>query len=401
MAEANDETETTNTCTTATRGGMSFDQLCRGESPYYVCDRVCLVELTHRDTLETAEKKLVEKIENLFLEIQIQKDVRINKFYIGKTFVQKKAKTKILNPLNPNTWRKEGISSRWSDHKANDYGKDGMIVIAVITKEQVPPTKEGKPAVVHQELYTLALEQRLLHYYKITKGDVRLVNKTFTCGNTDKKASAGHALYVAFSCIENTGEEGMENNTESGILSSSFMVNNKEDITSSVASLETIPTYSTESNTTPTAHSFSLEDTTTNCQSVMITPDTNIMHHIPQRENAPTTTGPPQYIPIPVLPISTPQSLQIPPTNITHNACGAPTLMSIVEYTFTQGSPVIDHQFGSIHIPLSAKENEDNEDVVFMGHTCDQDTVYMGSRKRKWLLLSTNPAIFMKKCPMK
>ena len=203
MAEGNNDRRTN--VTAATRGGMSFDQLCRGEAPYYVCDRECLVDITHRDTLETAEKKLVEKIEKLFLEIQIQKDVRINKFYIGKTYIRKTANAKKLDKFNPKTWRKEEISSRWSDHKANDYGKDGMIVIAVITKEQVPQTKEGKPAVVDQEQYTLALEQRLLHYYKITKGDVRLVNKTFTSG-TDKEGSAGYALYVAFSCIASSND---------------------------------------------------------------------------------------------------------------------------------------------------------------------------------------------------
>ena len=43
-----------------------------------------------------------------------------------------------------------------------------MIVIAVITRDQVP---EGAASKVKQKLYTLALEQRLLHYYQITKGD--------------------------------------------------------------------------------------------------------------------------------------------------------------------------------------------------------------------------------------
>ena len=52
------------------------------------------------------------------------------------------------------------ISSRWNDHREEEYGKDGMIVIAVSTRDQVPTTRASK---VKQELYTLALEQRLLH----------------------------------------------------------------------------------------------------------------------------------------------------------------------------------------------------------------------------------------------
>ena len=188
----------------STRGGMSFDLLCRGDVPYYVCDAECLVHITHEDILHTAEEKLVKKVEDMFNDLQIQKDATVDKFYIGKTFVQSTKKGKI-NPLNPHTWRKGGISSRWRDHKEEDYGRDGMIVIAVITKDQVP-LRETEPA-VHQEDYTLALEQRLMHYYKITKGDKRLANKTFTSGGADKKGSAGYALYVAFSLKKNEIEE--------------------------------------------------------------------------------------------------------------------------------------------------------------------------------------------------
>ena len=52
-----------------------------------------------------------------------------------KTFVQANQKYQKLNPLNPSNWRKEGISSRWNDHRKEEYGKDGMIVIAVITSD--------------------------------------------------------------------------------------------------------------------------------------------------------------------------------------------------------------------------------------------------------------------------
>ena len=193
-----------------TRGGTSFDQLCRGDVPYYVCDEECLVHITHGDTLHTTEEKLVKKIEDIFTDLQIQKDAEVDKFYIGKTFAQSTKRGKI-NPLNPHTWRKGGISNRWRDHKEEEYGRDGMIVIAVITRDQVPLRETDDPSkpepTVHQEDYTLALEQRLMHYYKITKGDKRLANKTFTSGGADKKGSAGYALYVAFSLKKNETEE--------------------------------------------------------------------------------------------------------------------------------------------------------------------------------------------------
>ena len=193
-----------------TRGGTSFDRLCRGDVPYYVCDEECLVDITHEDTMHTIEEKLVKKIEDIFTDLQIQKDATVDKFYIGKTYIQTWTGRK-MNPLNPNTWKKGGISSRWGDHKKEDYGKDGMIVIAVITRDQVPLRETDDPSkpepAVHQEDYTLALEQRLMHYYKITKGDKRLANKTFTSGGADKKGSAGYAPYVAFSLKKNETEE--------------------------------------------------------------------------------------------------------------------------------------------------------------------------------------------------
>ena len=193
------------TCTKATRGGCSFEQLYNGEC-YYVCDRECLVHVTQLDTLQKAEDKLTEKIDTLFQDLRIQTGKEIKMFYIGKTFVQANQKYTKLNQLKPDSWRKGGISSRWNDHRKEEYGRDGMIVIAVITRDQVP---EGAASKVKQELYTLALEQRLLHYYQITKGDERLHNETFTSGGTDKKGSAGYALYVAFSLSEDEEERNI------------------------------------------------------------------------------------------------------------------------------------------------------------------------------------------------
>ena len=196
-------------CITAatTRGGITFDQLCRDDQPYYVCDKECLVhDISNEDTLQKMEDKLVNKIEENFRAIEIGRDAKINKFYIGKTFVQKPKRSKTVIPTDPKSWTKTGISSRWGDHKKEDYGKDGMVVIAVITKDQVPLHQNGD-RVIGQEHYTLALEQRLLHYYKITRKDTRLDNETFTSGGTDKKGSAAYALYVAFSLEPEANED--------------------------------------------------------------------------------------------------------------------------------------------------------------------------------------------------
>ncbi len=195
---------------TSTTGGISFDQLCRGDQlPSYVCDRECLVDILREDTLKQAEKKLITNIDTLFKDIEIQKEATIDKFYIGKTYVITR-KNSSMDPMNPWTWRKDGISSRWQHHMDKDYCKDGMIVIAVITKDQVPTHRQ--PTVLHQEDYTLQLEKRLIEYYK-RAGDTRIANKTLKSGASDGRQSAGYALYVTFSLEDNeqeTSEDSFE-----------------------------------------------------------------------------------------------------------------------------------------------------------------------------------------------
>lgn len=177
--------------------GCSFYELCKGESNY-VCDPGCLVELTEDYKLEKAEKKIIKKIDDIFKRMKLRTKRKVKRFYIGKTHVEKNKRLqgRRFNPRDPESWKKEGISSKWGIHREEEYGRDGMIVVAVITGEQVPIGVD-----IDHEQYTLALEQRLLHHYKITEKDKRLHNKTFASNavDCDYKDSPGYALYVAFS----------------------------------------------------------------------------------------------------------------------------------------------------------------------------------------------------------
>ena len=174
-----------------TRADISFDELCRGEKEaFYVIDPKCLVEITHEDTMATAEKKLVEKIDELFLEMQNKRSVEIKKIYISKAFVTKKVYPPMLDVHNPSTWNLEGITSRWRSHKTGVNREDGMIVIAVI--RQVPSDAGD----ANKEKCALALENRLLQQYE---SNPRLDNDTRKPGKGDQNKSDGYALYVAFS----------------------------------------------------------------------------------------------------------------------------------------------------------------------------------------------------------
>ena len=185
-----------------TFGGCTLDDLHRG-SKNYVCDTSCLVNLVGKDSNE-AKKKLKKKVDEIFQDLELQTEHKIKKYYIGKTFIKprknpkNKKKYMKFDPMDPYTWKKNGISSRWGCHKKTEYGRDGLVVLAAVPKDAVPQQCRSE---VHQEQYALALEQMLLHHYKLDIGDQRLHNNTFTSGGP---IIIAYAVYVAFTLEEQT-----------------------------------------------------------------------------------------------------------------------------------------------------------------------------------------------------
>ena len=138
------------------------------------CQEKCL-RITHLGQHESKISKMyVQWVDDTIRDIEIQSGKKVVKFYIGKTYVRKNKKSKVFDAMNPNTWRKEGIRSRWCHHKHQDYGRNGMVVLTVVTKDDVP--QQRIPAFKHQEMYALALEQQLIIHYAFISGDERLAN---------------------------------------------------------------------------------------------------------------------------------------------------------------------------------------------------------------------------------
>ena len=180
--------------TTSTIGGTTFDLLCRPDSvPNYACDAV--VDLRREQNLERAEEKLIDLVRNNISSLEIGTGKKVEKFYIGKTYVQKNKRCQHFDPMNHQTWKKKGICDRWGKHRNEFYGKDGLVVLGVVDKEAVPSECRGK---IRQESYALALEQGLLHHFMIKDPDNRIANETFSTGQTEKKTSIGHPVYMAY-----------------------------------------------------------------------------------------------------------------------------------------------------------------------------------------------------------
>ena len=185
-----------------THGGCTFEDILRGTKSY-ACDN--LVNITISDTVNKAQDILIQHVHNILDSIQIETDRRVDKYYIGKVSVTKRRKRSghgfmAFNHMDHKTWKKNGISSRWTTHKKEDYGRDGMVVLATVPKAAIPKHVKS----IHHEQYALALQQKLLHHFLLTEADPRITNNTFGTGSIGKKGSVAYALYMAFRLSDET-----------------------------------------------------------------------------------------------------------------------------------------------------------------------------------------------------
>ena len=218
MADCGRSARSATTC-----GGVEFDDLVTGKvSPSYTfrlrrnksaCKQVVCApahsqmdpEHTATNTdgdqdsnaLHRATATLVKWVDDTIKDIKIKSGKKVVKFYIGKTYVRQ-IKNKKFDAMKPNTWRKSGISSRWRHHRQEDYGKNGMVVLTVVTKDDVP--QQSIQAFKHQEMYALALEQQLIIHYAFIRGDERLANTSTHPGMQQQEESRaiGYPIYMAF-----------------------------------------------------------------------------------------------------------------------------------------------------------------------------------------------------------
>ena len=159
------------------------------------------------------------------IDIEIQSGKKVVKFYIGKTYVRKNKRSKVFDAMNPNTWRKEGILSRWCHHKQEDYGGNGLVVLTVVTKDDVP--QQSIPAFKDQEMYALALEQQLIIHYAFIRGDERLANTSTHPGKEQKEESRaiGYPIYMAFALDDS--ETDLSNEVQEGDGEGPYIVTNE------------------------------------------------------------------------------------------------------------------------------------------------------------------------------
>ena len=197
----------------------SFESICkRNASAGYVLDQYIVIK---RATITEAQLMTSQNIVNHLKKLESGWKAHVKYFYIGKTHISIRKKC-TFNPLNPQTWKlADGISQRFCYHKSKDYGKNGLIVVAVVNKASIKNDCKEDGYIKHHEEYALILEKRLMEHFK----DRRLANDSEDPGRTDKGASIAYAVYMAFTMQttvdpspaldysgDNTTDESKDNN---------------------------------------------------------------------------------------------------------------------------------------------------------------------------------------------
>ena len=188
--------------TMALDGGCTFEELCTRARRGYACDNMVNIEGL---SFDDAKEELIKHVGNCIRRLEAGSSRTVMKFYIGKTYVNKKKQPGggdlPLNPQDSSTYTKDGISSRWGNYKQMDYGRDGMVVLTIVTPDVVPSAKQP----LHLEDYTCNLKSGLIDYFSTTSPyKDRMENTTSSKGKRDVQGSAAYALYVAYSLEETT-----------------------------------------------------------------------------------------------------------------------------------------------------------------------------------------------------
>ena len=155
--------------------------------------------MKNKTIFEDIQRAIISHCEQTLSRIESESLSTIEKFYIGKAFIKQRRKPGgrgfiKFDHMDTNTWKKNGIGSRWATHKKEEYGRDGLIVLTAISRDCVLQTNPHKK--LHQEHFTLALEQTLIHHYRFKPNETRLENNSFNTGGVGSNKTKAYCVYV-------------------------------------------------------------------------------------------------------------------------------------------------------------------------------------------------------------
>lgn len=179
--------------TSSAQGGATYDDVVIRDVHNY-CFNLTILE---GNDFNDHKIRLIEAVDNLISDIETHSGKQIESFTIGKSgCIGRKGrninKETVLDAYN---WRaSSGPGNRWK----NQYSRDsnGMVVIAGIIADVVPKIENVRA--VHQEHYALALEQALIHEFRLIRRDGRCKNETLSSGSISVSGNVIGCVYFVF-----------------------------------------------------------------------------------------------------------------------------------------------------------------------------------------------------------
>ena len=175
------------------RNQVFYISLVRGPPVGFAVDNcIILRDENMRNAVDRTHQRAITCLAN----IEQSRNRPVQHFYIGKTHIRAR-QDREFDPTDTTSWDMRGIMSRFQSHRQTHYGRDGLIVLAVVTRNSIPADCMDMQYIIHQEEYTLILERRLIERFTAA-GDQRLANRGTDPGNTDHGASPAYVVYMTF-----------------------------------------------------------------------------------------------------------------------------------------------------------------------------------------------------------
>lgn len=149
----------------------TLNDICKsGATPGYILDEAKEYGTSEIDKLLDDAKGFISRIER-------KRETHLDKFYIGKSSVDEDKK-------NSTIWSSKSlVVNRFYDHKKKDYGRSGLIVLALTSSEKK----------------ALQLEKKLIENFRVEKNyKEKITNKTKKSGRISTQKHDKYCVYLAF-----------------------------------------------------------------------------------------------------------------------------------------------------------------------------------------------------------
>ena len=169
----------------------SFEEICREGTEGYVLDYEVGLKIGEQVTVKSAAPKVIKCVKNCIFELEKkQRNMELDKLYIGKTHVPEMEKWKnVLGSVET-----DGVVSRYGVHRKGGYG--GLIVLATMDESSIPNECKRCECILTPEEYALVVEKRVIKYFM--DSDKRTANPSLAPGNLSVDEYRTQGIYVAF-----------------------------------------------------------------------------------------------------------------------------------------------------------------------------------------------------------